>query len=326
MDAQCLRVLARWWCMSKIGLPACALVHSIRTGPSPVLHPVHKTGLHRIAFYVTDHLRQFIPVANPVVVRFILPEGLPGAIQNFIRTFRREVFDRFGNFCHWGRRVHDDVDMVRHNHPSHEFIKLQFRLSESERVNHNLRDPIIAQPGRPEPSGIQLGLVGSECRIVPACSRQRPEKPPGDEKRRTFRLPVGKVSGVIAHELKWPHDRKFSQEKAQARRPIPRGSVALETAMYLPILFLLLFGTVELAKITYTYYSLQKIMSAVARYAGTQQGANFCDAGDPVLTAAKQFAVSASLDTSASPVVENLTPDMIQLRAERIDANTGELD
>src|SRR5690349_17905832 len=64
------------------------------------------------------------------------------------------------------------------------------------------------------------------------------------------------------------------------RSPRRRGSIALETALYLPILFLLLFGTVELAKITYTYYTLQKIMASVARYAGTQQGVNFCDAGD----------------------------------------------
>jgi len=96
--------------------------------------------------------------------------------------------------------------------------------------------------------------------------------------------------------------------------------------MYLPILFLLLFGTVELGKITYTYYTLQKIMAAVARYAGTQQGVNFCDAGDPTIAAAKQFAVSASLDTSAASLVENLTADMISVRAERIDTNSGDLN
>lgn len=105
-----------------------------------------------------------------------------------------------------------------------------------------------------------------------------------------------------------------------------RGAVALETAMYLPIVLLLLFGTVEIGKITYTYYTLQKILSAAARYVGTQQGVNFCDAGDPSIVAAKQFAVSASVDTSANSVVQNLTADMISVRAERIDANTGDLN
>lgn len=104
------------------------------------------------------------------------------------------------------------------------------------------------------------------------------------------------------------------------------GSVALETAMYLPILFLLLFGTVELGKIAYTYYTLQKILTAAARYAGTQQGVNLCDAGDPAIMAAKQFAISASLDSSANPLVENLTADMIQVRPERVDPNTGDLN
>ena len=95
--------------------------------------------------------------------------------------------------------------------------------------------------------------------------------------------------------------------------------------MFLPILFLLLFGTVELGKIAYTYYTLQKIMTSVARLIGTQQGVNFCDAADPTIAAAKQFVVSASLDTSADSIVQNLTADMIDVRAERLDATTGSL-
>ena len=51
----------------------------------------------------------------------------------------------------------------------------------------------------------------------------------------------------------------------------------LETAMYLPILVALLTGIIELARVSYTYYTLHKILYAVGRYVGTQQGVNFCD-------------------------------------------------
>ena len=96
--------------------------------------------------------------------------------------------------------------------------------------------------------------------------------------------------------------------------------------MFLPIIFLLLFGTYELGRIAYTYYTLQKMMASIARYVGTQQGVNFCDSGDPTIAAAKTFVITASLDTSADPVVQNLTADMIDVRAERLNVNTGTLD
>lgn len=103
------------------------------------------------------------------------------------------------------------------------------------------------------------------------------------------------------------------------------GSTLIETAMLLPVIFLLLFGTYELGRIAYTYYTLQKIMAGIARIAGTQQGVNFCDSSDPSITAAKTFVISASLDTTANPVVQNLTTDMIDVRPERYDPVTGAL-
>jgi len=53
-----------------------------------------------------------------------------------------------------------------------------------------------------------------------------------------------------------------------------RGGALLETALLLPIILMLLMGTVELARVTYTYYMLERLMYTVARYVGTQQGVN----------------------------------------------------
>jgi TadE-like protein len=103
------------------------------------------------------------------------------------------------------------------------------------------------------------------------------------------------------------------------------GSAALETVMVLPFLFVLLLGTVEIGKITYTYYTLHKIMYSLARYLGTQQGTNFCDPADPNIVAAKNFALTGTADASGTPIISNFTADMIAIRAERLNAQAGTL-
>jgi hypothetical protein len=100
----------------------------------------------------------------------------------------------------------------------------------------------------------------------------------------------------------------------------------LEAAMMLPILFLLLFGMVELARIGYTYFTIHKMLYSLARYVGTQQGVNFCDDADPILTAAKNLAVTGTADGSADPLVGGLTAEMISVRVERFYADTEELN
>ena len=55
-----------------------------------------------------------------------------------------------------------------------------------------------------------------------------------------------------------------------------RGAIILESAMWIPIMVLLLMGMVELARVTYTYYSLHKLLYTIARLVGTGQGTAFC--------------------------------------------------
>lgn len=104
-----------------------------------------------------------------------------------------------------------------------------------------------------------------------------------------------------------------------------RGSTLLETILFLPILFLLLYGMLEFARIIYTYYTIQKALYAIARYAGTQQGVNFCDQGDPGVTAAKNYGLTGTTDSGADSNIPNLTADLIQVSAERADPATGEI-
>lgn len=104
-----------------------------------------------------------------------------------------------------------------------------------------------------------------------------------------------------------------------------RGSTLLETALYLPMLFSLLIGMVELARVSYTYFTLQKILYALGRYASSQPGVNFCDSSDATLVEAKNFALTGSIDGSGQPLLPNLTAEQIQVRVERVSADTGEV-
>jgi len=105
----------------------------------------------------------------------------------------------------------------------------------------------------------------------------------------------------------------------------PGGSALLETVLVLPILLGLLAGTVDLARITYTYYTLEKVMYNLARYLGTQQGVNFCSGQDPSVQAALNYALTGSTDTAENPIVPGLEPGMFQVRLERYSAAAGQL-
>jgi hypothetical protein len=98
-----------------------------------------------------------------------------------------------------------------------------------------------------------------------------------------------------------------------------KGGALIESVLMLPVLLSLLIGTVELARVFYTYTTLEKVMYDVARYIGTQQGVNFCNPGDPNITAAENYALTGSTDTSQDPVVPGLTPAMFQIAVERYD-------
>ena len=99
------------------------------------------------------------------------------------------------------------------------------------------------------------------------------------------------------------------------RRP-SRGSVTLETAIFFPVMLLLIVGMIQFGKITYTYYALRNVVYTAARYLSVERGTNFCDPADPNITAAINFAVTGTTDASGAPLISNLTPDMLQVTTE----------
>ncbi len=108
-------------------------------------------------------------------------------------------------------------------------------------------------------------------------------------------------------------------------RPNQRGNMALEVAMWMPFILLLLVGMVQFGKITYTYYTLKKTLYTAARYLATQQDVNFCDTADPNIIAALNYALTGTTDGSGTPAVPSLTTDMITVATECYDSNAQAL-
>lgn len=98
-----------------------------------------------------------------------------------------------------------------------------------------------------------------------------------------------------------------------------RGNAALEAALFIPVLVTLLVSMEQIGKLTYTYFTLKKMVYAAARYIGTQQGVNMCDASDPNIMAGINFALTGTTDGSGPAIVSNLTADMFQVDAESYD-------
>jgi hypothetical protein len=98
-----------------------------------------------------------------------------------------------------------------------------------------------------------------------------------------------------------------------------RGTALIETAMLIPLIVLLLTGMATLARMTYTYYTLRKTVYSIARYAGTQQAVNFCDANDPAVAAAINFGMTGTTDGSQPVFLTGLTAAMFQIAPDQLD-------
>jgi hypothetical protein len=95
--------------------------------------------------------------------------------------------------------------------------------------------------------------------------------------------------------------------------------MAIEAAMLIPILLLCIVGSVQFGKVTFTYFTLKKMVWAAGRQLATQQGVNYCDlADDPKVLAATALALN---DATGAPIVENLTA--LQFDAQCSDGDGG---
>lgn len=108
------------------------------------------------------------------------------------------------------------------------------------------------------------------------------------------------------------------------RRINQRGQAVIELAFQIPLVLLLLFGTVQMARVFYVYHTLQKALRGGAGLLARSVNTNYCNSTDTMLTDARNFMVYGNLQGEGTPVVPGLTPDMIQILPERnVSGTTG---
>jgi Flp pilus assembly protein TadG len=106
-------------------------------------------------------------------------------------------------------------------------------------------------------------------------------------------------------------------------RGMERGQAAVELALLLPILVMLLFGVVQLARVYYVYHTLQKAVRAGAGFIAHLSNVNYCDDQNAMFLDARNYIVYGNLEGSGTPVVNGLTPEMVQIIPERADVETS---
>ena len=87
-------------------------------------------------------------------------------------------------------------------------------------------------------------------------------------------------------------------------------------------MMLILFGAVEIGRVFYVYHSLQKALRGGAAFLARTPNVNYCDTTDLTLQDARNLIVWGNLQGLGQPVVQGLTPDVIQILPERIQAGT----
>jgi hypothetical protein len=111
----------------------------------------------------------------------------------------------------------------------------------------------------------------------------------------------------------------IKQKDTKAQRS-QRGQAVVELAFQIPLMLLLMFGCVQLARVFYVYHSLHKAVRGGAGLMARSVNVNYCDSN--ALTAARNFIVYGNPDGGSIPVVSGLTPELIEFIPERRDITT----
>jgi len=115
----------------------------------------------------------------------------------------------------------------------------------------------------------------------------------------------------------------MSTARPMRTRRRQRGNMVLESILFLPILFLLIVGMVEIGKVTYVYYQLKKVLYSAASYIASQQGVGFCDpTSDTTVQQALNLALTGTSDGSGVSQFPTLTTDLILVTPECVDPST----
>jgi hypothetical protein len=133
-------------------------------------------------------------------------------------------------------------------------------------------------------------------------------------------------AGSKKKQAKMEAGREIRNPQSAIRNGIG-GQATVETLFAIPLLLMMMFGAFQIARVYYTYHTLQKAVRGGAGLLAHTSNVNYCgDPNDPVLLTAKNFIVYGNLQGTGDPIVTGLTTDSINFYAERVAPDSTEVD
>jgi len=97
----------------------------VRAGPPVVLGAFYEPCLYRIGFNVRCNARILFLIANPMIVRFGLPEWLARAVKHPVRLPRGEALQRLQQTAEIHYWQQQNVYVIGHHHKSSQLVVTQ---------------------------------------------------------------------------------------------------------------------------------------------------------------------------------------------------------
>jgi hypothetical protein len=156
------------------GTCACRADTSVGAGARPgiILRSRHQSRLNRIVLDIPDNPTHLNVIADPVIVRFPVPEGFPGSPKNFIGFTGSESFQSSKQAWRRNLRQEQYVDMIGHQNPSPQFIVAKFSTA-MQGGDYQLRDRFEPQVQRAFLRGIEIAVHPNECLAGGELARRR---------------------------------------------------------------------------------------------------------------------------------------------------------
>jgi len=111
-------------------------------------------------------------------------------------------------------------------------------------------------------------------------------------------------------------------QSKKTKRGVERGQAALELVFQIPLMLVILFGCVQLARVFYLYHTMQKALRGGAALIARSVNVNYCSPADVTLTSARNYMVYGNLQGEGTPLLPGFTPDIIQIFPERVVTGT----
>ena len=215
--------------------PTCHLSTLPRTGPQPVLNPLHQPGLDRIPLDISHDSIKFPLVPYPMVIRLILPEWYSRPAEDQVGGARAGALQRSGHSAQRFQWLQKHVDMVRHDNPGVQVVQRPLSCPDEQSLCHTLGNATVLEPRRTGLRPVHLtiesqktlsfgfGFLTGRSNIGAPARHQGHGtiQLPGNEERSSFRMPLGQTTAVILHDEKVRVTAKILARYMAGRGPAP---------------------------------------------------------------------------------------------------------